>query len=190
VTTRGLIALDRSGRSGSRPFRLKTDGTHTAVVSVSTNGGRELREQPSLADLGNAIRRALISLGTRLSSSRGARLREPGRADGANRSDRSRTWSGATTALSDGIYTAPALSGGSGGAGGAAPRLQNLTRSSTTGHYGTAGREQRPLLEGTRMALQPAIHASARLVVFYQTLVTNTRAYASLQVFPRRARSA
>ncbi len=54
--SRALIARDSQGRLWIQAFRLERDGRSTAVVSVSTNGGRELLA-PAGSGLGAAPRR-------------------------------------------------------------------------------------------------------------------------------------
>ena len=116
---RGLIAVDSEGRIWIQAFRLNSDGTHTAVVTVSTNGGGSFAQQPSLATLGDRGGGRLISLGTRLMFLYGGHgCCETGKMRLRSDSDPLATWSSAATVLSDGIYHGAALSALGDGAGG------------------------------------------------------------------------
>src|SRR5205807_6934442 len=95
---RGLIALDSAGRIWIQAFRLNGDGTHTAVVTVSTDGGTTFTQQPSLATLSNRGGGRLISLGTRLMFLYGAHgCCETGKMRLRNDGDALSSWSSATT---------------------------------------------------------------------------------------------
>ena len=177
---RGLIALDSVGRIWVQAFRLNADGTHTAVISVSTDGGATFTQQPSLATLGRRAGGRLISLGTKLLFLYGTHgCCDPGRMRLRNDGDPLPDWSSATTALSDGIYHGAALSSVADGAGGLHLVYKSSAEKLYYRHFDGHAWSGATLLEGTaNWALQPAItRLGSDLVVFYNHMVTNNTSY-------------
>jgi hypothetical protein len=177
---RALLALDSEGRIWIQAFRLNADGTHTAVITVSTNGGASFTQQPSLATLSDRGGGRLISLGRRLMFLYGAhgccetgkmRLRDDG--------DPLSAWSSATTVLPDGIYHGAALSAVADGAGGLHLAYKNLAAKLYYRHFDGARWSGATLLDGNpSWALQPAITRIGNdLVVFYNPMITNDTNY-------------
>ncbi|HYV66180.1 MAG TPA: hypothetical protein VE964_08045, partial [Myxococcales bacterium] len=177
---RALLALDSAGRIWVQAFRLNADGTHTAAISVSSDGGATFAQQPSLATLGTRAGGRLISLGSRLLflySTHGccdpARMRL--RSDG----DPLSSWSGATAAFSEGIYHGAALSAVADGEGGLHLVYKNHAERLYYRHFDGHAWSGSTLLEGTaNWALQPAVtRLGSDLVVFYNHMVTNNTSY-------------
>ncbi|HWE26063.1 MAG TPA: N,N-dimethylformamidase beta subunit family domain-containing protein [Myxococcales bacterium] len=181
---RGLIALDSFGRIWIQAFRLNTDGTHTAVVTVSTDGGTTFTQQPSLATLADRGGGRLISLGTRLMFLYGAHgCCQVGKMRLRNDSDPLSSWSTAATALPDGIYHGAALSAVADGAGGLHLAYKSLAERLYYRHFDGTSWSAAILLEGTlqagsNWALQPAVtRLGDDLVVFYNQMITNNTSY-------------
>ncbi|HYZ89269.1 MAG TPA: hypothetical protein VE620_08235, partial [Myxococcales bacterium] len=172
---RALLAVDSEGRIWIQAFRLNTDGTHTAVITVSTDGGRTFTQQPSLATLSGRGGGRLISLGTRLMFLYGAHgCCETGKMRLRNDSDPLSSWSSATTVLPDGIYHGAALSAVADGAGGLHLAYKNLAVKLYYRHFDGTSWSNPTLLDGTPdWALQPAITRLGNdLVIFYNPMIT------------------
>ena len=177
---RGLIALDSVGRVWVQAFRLNTDGTHTAVISVSADGGATFAQQPSLATLGTRAGGRLISLGTQLMFLYGTHgCCDPGRMRLRDDAAPLSTWSSATAVLSDGIYHGAALSAVADGAGGLHLVYKNVNESLYYRRYDGRAWSGATLLEGTPdWALQPAVtRLGDDLVVFYNHMVATNTSY-------------
>src|SRR5207245_11137075 len=116
---RGLSVLGSGARIWVQAFRRNSDGTHTAAISVSADGGATFTEQPSLATVGTRAGGRLISLGTKLMFLYGTHgCCDAGKMRLRNDGDPLSSWSSATTAVSDGIYHGAALSAVADGSGG------------------------------------------------------------------------
>lgn len=63
---RAELARDSRGRLWVQAFRLESNGAATAVISVSSDGGRSFQQQPSLATVPHRGGGRLLSLGNRL----------------------------------------------------------------------------------------------------------------------------
>src|SRR5712671_2695647 len=177
---RGLIALDSVGRIWVQAFLLNSNGTHTAAISVSTDGGATFAQQPSLATVGTRAGGRLISLGTQLMFLYGTHACcDSGKMRLRNDGDPLSSWTSATTVFSDGIYHGAALSAVADGAGGLHLAYKNLSEKLYYRHYDGSGWSSATLLEGTpNWALQPAItRLGGDLVVFYNHMVTNNTSY-------------
>ncbi|MFP2930797.1 exo-alpha-sialidase [Pyxidicoccus sp. 3LG] len=117
--SRALLARDSRGRLWVQAFRLERDGSSTAVVSVSTDGGASFVRQPDLGRVKHRGGGRLMSVGTKLvffyamhDGFEPTRLRI--RDDG----DPLDTWSPVRDAFSDGVYHGAALSAVADGKGG------------------------------------------------------------------------
>jgi hypothetical protein len=177
---RGLIALDSVGRIWVQAFRLNTDGTHTAAISVSADGGTTFAQQPSLATLGTRAGGRLISLGTQLMFLYGTHgCCDPGRMRLRDDAAPLSTWSSAAAVLSDGIYHGAALSAVADGAGGLHLVYKNVAEKLYYRRYDGRAWSGATLIEGTpNWALQPAVtRLGDDLVVFYNHMVTNNTSY-------------
>src|SRR5205085_11128129 len=161
-------------------FRLNSDGTHTAVVTVSTNGGGSFAQQPSLATLGDRGGGRLISLGTRLMFLYGGHgCCETGKMRLRSDSDPLATWSSAATVLSDGIYRGAALSAVADGAGGLHLAYKNLSAKLYYRHFDGSRWSGATRLDGSpSWALQPAMtRLGDDVVVFYNPMIADNTNY-------------
>jgi hypothetical protein len=109
--SRAELARDSRGRIWVQAFRLEPKGRSTAVVAVSTDGGRSFAQQSPLATLPKRGGGRLISLGTKLlfvyamhDGFQPTRFRM--RSDSADVDD----WEPAQVAFPEGIYHGAALS--------------------------------------------------------------------------------
>src|SRR5467141_1163710 len=177
---RGLVAIDSAGRIWVQAFRLNSDGTHTAAISVSADGGATFAQQPSLATLGTRAGGRLVSLGNQLMFLYGTHTCcDPARMRLRNDSDPLSTWSGATAVWSDGIYHGAALSAVADGKGGLHLAYKNVNEQLFYRHYDGSRWGGATLLEGTSdWALQPAVtRLGDDLVVFYNHVVSTNTSY-------------
>ncbi|MCP3139512.1 sialidase family protein [Pyxidicoccus xibeiensis] len=171
--SRALLARDSRGRLWVQAFRLERDGSSTAVVSVSTDGGQSFVRQP---DLGRVKRRGggrLLSVGTKLvffyAMHDGF---EPTRMRVRNDSDPLDTWSPVRDAFSDGIYHGAALSAVEDGKGGIHLVYKDETERLYYRHFDGADFGPRILVEGTSdWAMQAATtRIGDTLYVFYNRM--------------------
>jgi hypothetical protein len=168
--SRALLARDSRGRLWVQAFRLELDGSSTAVVSVSTDGGATFARQP---DLGWVRRRGggrLLSVGTKLvffyAMHDGF---EPTRMRVRDDADPLDTWGPVRDAFSDGIYHGAALSAVEDGGGGLHLVYKDETERLYYRHFDGTSFGPRVLVEGTSdWAMQAAItRIGDALYVFY-----------------------
>ncbi|QSQ22596.1 exo-alpha-sialidase [Pyxidicoccus parkwayensis] len=175
--SRALLARDSKGRFWVQAFRLEPDGSSTAVVTVSTDGGASFTRQP---DLGWVKRRGggrLMSAGSKLvffyAMHDGF---EPTRMRIRNDSDPLGTWSPVRDAFSDGIYHGAALSAVEDGKGGIDLVYKDETEKLYYRHFDGTSFGPRVLVEGTSdWSMQAATtRIGDTLYVFYnRVLVLN-----------------
>lgn len=171
--SRALLARDSRGRLWIQAFRLERDGTSTAVVSVSTDGGATFTRQP---DLGRVKRRGggrLLSVGSKLvffyAMHDGF---EPTRMRIRNDSDPLDTWGPVRDAFSDGIYHGAALSAVADGKGGIDLVYKDEMERLYYRHFDGTSFGPRILVEGTSdWAMQAATtRIGGTLYVFYNRM--------------------
>ena len=140
-------------------FRLEADGSWTAVISVSSDGGARFDAQPALDRLPTRAGGRLISLGGRLLAlydahvaTGAARLRV--RDDDAPLS----SWSPPASAFPEGIYHGASLSAVTDGAGGAEVAYKDKAERLWLRHFdGVAFGDGTLLVARGDWALQPAV---------------------------------
>ena len=168
--SRALLTRDSRGRLWVQAFRLESDGSSTAVVSVSEDGGASFVRQP---DLGWVKRRGggrLMSVGTKLvffyAMHDGF---EPTRLRVREDSDPLDTWSPVRDAFSDGIYHGAALSAVEDGKGGIDLVYKDELERLYYRHFDGTSFGPRILVEGTSdWAMQAATtRIGDTLYVFY-----------------------
>jgi hypothetical protein len=179
---RAELAVDSLGRIWVQAFRLEADGSGTAVISVSTDGGATFQEQPSLDQVPGRGGGRLLSLGSRLlflySSHNGfmpTRMRV--REDSAPLAE----WGAVANAFPEGIYHGAALSAVASGGGG-----MHLVYKSEDDealyyrYFDGAAFGSRVLVEGPAdWAVQPALtQVGDVLALFTNHLDTATGSYA------------
>ncbi|WNG18310.1 hypothetical protein F0U63_29230 [Cystobacter fuscus] len=178
--TRALLARDSRGRLWVQAFRLEADGSSTAVLSVSTDGGASFQLQ---ANLGRVKRRGggrLLSVGSKLvflyAMHDGF---EPTRMRIRSDSDPVESWGDVKTAFSDGIYHGAALSAVADGEGGMHLVYKDETERLYYRHFDGTGFGSRMLLESSRdWAMQAATTRVGRtLYVFYNVMRSAGKAY-------------
>jgi hypothetical protein len=171
--SRALLARDSRGRLWVQAFRVEPDGSSTAVVTVSTDGGASFVRQP---DLGRVKRRGggrLLSVGSKLvffyAMHDGF---EPTRLRVRNDSDPLDTWSPVRDAFSDGIYHGAALSAVEDGQGGIDLVYKDEMERLYYRHFDGTSFGPRILVEGTSdWAMQAATtRIGGTLYVFYNRM--------------------
>ena len=179
--TRALLARDTQGRLWVQAFRLEKDGGSTAVLSVSTDEGKNFQRQ---ADLGRVKRRGggrLLSVGSSLlfvyAMHDGF---EPTRMRLRRDSDPVDKWGSVKDAFSDGIYHGAALSAVGDGHGGMHLVYKDETERLYHRHFDGASFGSRTLLESSRdWAMQPAVtRVGDTLYVFYNVMRSPGTSYA------------
>jgi photosystem II stability/assembly factor-like uncharacterized protein len=115
--SRAVLSRDSQGRLWVQAFRLEPDGSNTAVLSVSQDGGLTFQPQPSLALLPRRGGGRLLHLGDRLLFLYGQQGTGPAwfrvRMDSAPPG----SWQPQQQAFAEGIYQGASLSAVSAGAG-------------------------------------------------------------------------
>ncbi|MFP2909803.1 exo-alpha-sialidase, partial [Pyxidicoccus sp. 3LFB2] len=171
--SRALLARDSRGRLWVQAFRLEPDGSSTAVVSVSTDGGATFVRQPNLGWVKRRGGGRLLSVGTKLvffyAMHDGF---EPTRMRIRNDSDPLDTWSSVRDAFSDGIYHGAALSAVEDGSGGIHLVYKDEMERLYYRHYDGTSFGPRILVEGTSdWAMQAATtRIGGTLYIFYNRM--------------------
>jgi len=174
---RAELARDSLGRLWVQAFRLEANGSHTAVIAVSGDGGLTFQPQPSLVTLSQRGGGRLLHLGDRLIFLYGHHGVSPAwfrvRMDSAPLG----SWQAQQQAFPEGIYHGAALSAVSPGAG----RMHLAYKDVAERLYyrafdGTAFGPATTLESTSDWALQPAVTLKGdTLVVFYNPVIsTNT----------------
>jgi photosystem II stability/assembly factor-like uncharacterized protein len=172
--TRAELSRDSQGRLWVHAFRLEPDGSNTAVLSVSTDGGRTFQPQQPLANLSRRGGGRLLHLGDRLLFLYGQEGTSPAwfrvRMDSAPLS----SWGPQQQAFPEGIYQGFSLSAVSPGGG----RMHLVYKSSGERLFyrafnGTGFGPPITLENSGDWALQPAVTlVGDELVVFDNPAVT------------------
>ena len=167
---RAELARDSRGRLWVQAFRLESDGSATARIAVSTDGGTTFQIQP---DLGTSVGRGggrLLALGSQLvfvwdshdaTPNAQVRVRDDGVAVG--------TWGATSTAFDEGIYHGAALSAVADGSGGMHFVYKDKNMNLWYRHFDGASFGDAQLVEDqSEWELQPAItRVGDTLWIFY-----------------------
>ncbi|WP_225412086.1 WD40/YVTN/BNR-like repeat-containing protein [Stigmatella hybrida] len=183
--SRAELARDSQGRLWVHAFRLEPDGSNTAVLAVSTDGGSTFQPQQSLANLPRRGGGRLLHLGDRLLFLYGQQGTGPAwfrvRRDSAPLG----AWEPQQQAFAEGIYHGFSLSAVSPGSG----RMHLVYKSSAEQLFyrafnGTGFGPPTPLVSSGNWTLQPATTlVGEELVIFTNPAVTlNTHHTLSAQV--------
>jgi len=186
--SRAEMTRDSLGRIWVVAFRLNADGSNSAQVAVSTDGGASFRQQPDLATMPFRGGGRLVSLGTRLLFLwDGHKTADPTRMRLRSDGDPVDEWSAAQAVFSEGIYHGAALSAVVDGRGGLHLFYKDKTAVLWYRHFdgATSTWGARQLIEDVGdWALQPAAsRIGDDLVVFYNRVIdTNTNDEMRLRV--------
>ncbi|ADO68921.1 WD40/YVTN/BNR-like repeat-containing protein [Stigmatella aurantiaca] len=178
--TRAELARDSQGRLWVQAFRLEPDGTHTAVIAVSEDGGLTFQPQPSLAQLPMRGGGRILHLGDRLLFIYGHHGVSPAwfrvRMDTAPVD----AWQPEQQAFPEGIYHGAALSAVSPSKGRMHLVYKDVSEQLSYRAFDGQGFGPPTLLERQRdWALQPAVTlVGEELVVFGNAVVTPNTHYA------------
>lgn len=184
---RAELARDSFGRLWVQAWRLNADGTNTALVSVSSDGGATFVPQPALATTTARGGGRFISLGNKLmmlwdqhSGVGTAQLRL------RNDADPLAQWSPAQTAFGGGIYHGAALSAVADGRGGLHLVYKDKSFVLWYRHFDGAAFGAATLIENQgNWELQPAVsRVGDDLVLFYNRVInTNTNDEVRVRTF-------
>jgi hypothetical protein len=177
---RGELAIDSVGRIWVQAMKLESDGTSTAAIAVSTDGGRSFARQPDLARTTARAGGRILSLGSSLVFFWGTHGGvDPGRMRTRRDSDPLSSWTAATVVLSEGIYHGAALSAVTDGRGGFHLAYKSLTERLYYRHFDGAAWSAATLVETVPdWATQPALTRLGNdLVLFYNHPVTTMTDY-------------
>lgn len=168
--SRAELAVDSRGRIWVQAFRLEADGSSTAVVAVSADGGRTFAPQPALATVDGRGGGRLISLGRKLLFLYGSHdPAVPGRMRLRADDEPLSSWSDPQVVFPDGLYHGAALSAVADGQGGLHLVYKSHAERLYYRRFDGARWSAAAMLEGRPdWALQPAVTLSGGdLVVFY-----------------------
>lgn len=178
--SRALLARDSRGRLWIQAFRRERDGRSTAVVSVSTNGGRSFQRQPDLDRVKRRGGGRLLSVGSKLVFVYGMHDGfEPARMRIRQDSDPLNTWGAVRQAFPDGIYHGAALSAVEDGRGGMHFVYKDEREHLAYRHFNGSTFGPRTVLEDTPdWAMQAATtRIGSTLYVFYNRMREPNRRY-------------
>jgi hypothetical protein len=176
--SRGELAIDSKGRIWVHAFKLESDGSSTARIAVSGDGGASFQPQSLLASLAYRGGGRLISLGSKLlfvydSHDPSGKARFRVRDDGSGLD----SWGATQTAWTEGIYHGAALSAVADGSGGLHIVYKDKSQLLWYRHFDGAAWGARQLVEDQgNWELQPAItRVGSDVAIFYNRVIaTNT----------------
>ena len=171
--TRALLARDSKGRLWVQAFRLESNGSSTAVLSVSTDGGKSFQKQSNLGSVKRRGGGRLLSVGSKLlfvyAMHDGF---EPTRMRIRDDDDPVGTWGPVRQAFSEGIYHGAALSAVADGQGGMHLVYKDEKEHLYYRRFDGESFGARTLLDSSAdWAMQPAVTlVGSKLYVFYNSM--------------------